>query len=105
MEYVTKDLQKLDQKLLQKYNKRAKQYGTINVGTRVAKKALHDWCNLCDVDSVRVNNMWARKTFIQTGLKDLQLPASQIMEVSGHKSEVQMRNDYCRNVARKVGIR
>ena len=73
----------------------AKQYGKTNVGTKVAKKALHDWCELCGVDSDRVNNMWARKTFIQTGLKDLQLPAPQIMEVSGHKSEVQMRNDYC----------
>ena len=38
--------------------------------------------------------MWARKTFVHTSLKDLQLPAEQVMMVTGHRSEIQMRNDY-----------
>ena len=39
--------------------------------------------------------MLGRKTFIHTGLNDMQLPAAQMMLTSGHKSEVQMRKHYC----------
>ena len=97
--YATKDLHDAQKKLLQRYVKREKSYGNENVGARKAGRALHEWCQLCGVNSENVNNMWARKTFIQTGLKDLQLPAQQIMEVSGHKCEIQMRQDYYRNIA------
>mgnify|MGYP001240887221 CR=1 FL=1 len=80
--YVVKDLEDPNKKLLQQYVMRHKKYGNVNVGERVAGKALHNWCVLCGVDSDNVNNMLARKTFVQTGLKDLQLPAQQVMEVT-----------------------
>ena len=74
-------------------------------------------CNYVGLDNAEnVNNMWARKTFttraitdrlceIPTVFKliryqcithtvDIQLPAAQVMAVTGHKSEVQMRRDY-----------
>ena len=43
LEYCTKDLHDVDQKLIQRYIKRAKKYGKVNVGEKVANKALHDW--------------------------------------------------------------
>ena len=92
--YVTKDLQDPKKKLIQRYVHRAKKYGKTNVGVSVAKTAVADFCKLVGIQRDGINNMWARKTFIQTGLKDLQLPAQQVMEVSGHRSEVQMRQDY-----------
>ena len=94
-EFVTKDMQDENTKLLQNYNYRKKKYGTTNVGHRAATRAISEWCKFVDVKKEEsINNMWARKTFVQTGLKDLQLPAQQIMEVTGHRSEVQMRKDY-----------
>jgi len=103
--YATKDLKDPEKKLIQRYVKRNKSYGNENVGARKAGNALHEWCELCKVNSKNVNNMWARKTFIQTGLKDLQLPAQQIMEVSGHKSEIQMRQDYAKWATSSPNIR
>ena len=92
--YVTKDLTNPKSKLLQRYNKRDKKYGNTNVSVKVANKAISEWCEIIGIERAGVNNMWARKSFIQTALKDLQLPAQQVMEVSGHKSEIQMRKDY-----------
>ena len=93
-EYVIKDLQDSSKKLLQNYVYREKKYGKTNVGERVAKTCLSDFCELVGIERDGINNMWARQTFVQTGLKDLQLPPQQVMEVSGHRSEIQMRKDY-----------
>ena len=49
--------------------------------------------------------MLGRKTFIHTGLNDMQLPAAQMMLTSGHKSEVQMRKHYCWHLALAFGTR
>lgn len=93
-EYIVKDLQDPKKKLLQNYVYREKKYGKTNVGERAAKTCLSDFCELVGIERDGINNMWARQTFVQTGLKDLQLPAQQIMEVTGHHCERQMRNDY-----------
>ena len=42
LEFCTKDLHDVDQKLIQRYIKRSKKYGKVNVGEKVAGKALHD---------------------------------------------------------------
>ena len=105
-EYIVKDLQDPKKKLLQNYVYREKKYGKTNVGERVAKTCLSDFCELVGIERDGINNMWARQTFVQTGLKDLQLPAQQVMEVSGHRSEIQMRKDYrtlCSNFPSETG--
>ena len=95
LEYVTKDLSNPSEKLLQNYDKRKKIYGKQNVAKKVGDRAIKEWCDIVGIERKEsINNMWARKTFITTGLRDLQLPAQQVMEVSGHKSERQMRKDY-----------
>ena len=43
----------------------------------------------------QINNTWGRKTFVTTGLARMHLPAQRIMEVSLHRSEQQMRDNYC----------
>ena len=93
--YLTRDLTDPNQKLLQRYNKRAKKFGKTNISDKVAKKALHDWCIICGVKAETVNNTWARKTFINTALHELLLPEQVVMNVSGHRSAIQMRLDYC----------
>ena len=35
-----------------------------------------------------------RACLVTTALRDLQLPAAQVMAVTGHRSELQMRRDY-----------
>ena len=35
-----------------------------------------------------------RACMVTTALRDLQLPAAQVMAVTGHRSELQMRRDY-----------
>ena len=90
-----KDLENPNQKLLQIYNKREKRYGKVNVGDKVAKKALLEWCDYCGIRKDRLNNMWARKTMINTALHELLLPEQMVMNLSGHKSAAQMRKDYC----------
>ena len=95
LEYVVKDLPNLDQKLLQNYNLRKRKYSpTQNISALLAKKAVHRWCELCGVPSDRVNNMWARKSFVNMGLRELNLPDQQVMDVTGHKNAQQMRKDY-----------
>ena len=93
--YLTRDLTDPNRKLLQRFNKRAKKFGKTNVSDKVAKKALHDWCTICGVNAETVNNTWARKTFINTALHELLLPEQVVMNVSGHRSAIQMRLDYC----------
>ena len=93
--YVTKDIHDPKQKLLTRYKTREKRYGEQNVGVKVAKKAMVDWCKICGVRTETVNNMWARKTMINTSLHELLLPEQEVMNLSGHKSAVQMRKDYC----------
>ena len=94
LEYVIKDVQDPKRKLFQNYVYREKKYGKVNVGEKVANTCLSDFCKLVGIERDGINNMWARQTFVQTGLKDLQLPPQQVMEVSGHRSEIQMRKDY-----------
>ena len=65
------------------------------MGVKVAGKALADWCQVCGIRKEAVNNMWARKTMINASLHDLLLPEQEVMNLSGHKSAVQMRKDYC----------
>lgn len=48
--------------------------------------------------------MLGRKTCIHTGLNELQLPAAQMMLISGHKSEVQMRKHYCQHLTLVFGM-
>ena len=90
-----KDLDDPKQKLIQMYNKREKKYGKVNIGDKPAKKALMDWCKYCGVRTDSVNNMWARKSMINTALHELLLPEQMVMNLSGHKSATQMRADYC----------
>ena len=60
LEYCTKDLHDPDQKLVQNYVKRAKQYGKQNVGQKVADRALHDWpqCEFFELLSTVYNTHW-----------------------------------------------
>ena len=97
-EYVTKDTEDPSHKLLQRYDKRHKKYGKRNFGDSNVKRALFEWCKLCGVPTDKVNNMWARKSFVNTALRELQLPEQQVMDVTGHKNAVQMRKDYNRKV-------
>ena len=60
--YLLKDLEDPTQKLIQVYNKREKKYGKVNVGDKVAKKALLDWCDYCGIRKDRLNNMWAHRS-------------------------------------------
>ena len=94
LEFVTKDIKDPTQKLLTRYNYRDKKYKDKPIGKVSMGKALSDWCEMNGIKKEGVNNMWARKTFVNTSLKDLQLPAEQVMTVTGHRSEIQMRNDY-----------
>ena len=58
------------------------------------KKALVEWCEICGVRTERINNMWARKTMINTALTELRHPEQVVMSLTGHKSAEQMRRDY-----------
>ena len=60
--YLLKDLEDPTQKLIQVYNKREKRYGKVNVGDKVAKKALLDWCDYCGIRKDRLNNMWVHRS-------------------------------------------
>ena len=76
LEYLTKDLEADDVKLLQHWNKRAKQFGKKNISDAVASTSLSFWCTIVGVEKDQsINNMWARKTFVHCGLRELQLPA------------------------------
>ena len=107
--YLTKDLTDPTQKLVQQYNCRQKKFGLKNVGDKPANKALETWCELCGIGREKVNNMWARKSMINTALHELLLPEQMVMNLSGHKSAYQMRKDYCKikifiqGAARSVG--
>ena len=97
LQYVTKDLDDPTSKLLQHYNKRGKEFGVKNISVKAAQKAVHDWCEIVGVKTKQsINNMWARKTFVNTAIHDLQLPDQQVMNVTGHRSATQMRKDYCK---------
>ena len=102
LEFVTKDIEDPTQKLLTRYNYRDKKYKDKPIGKVAMGKALSDWCEMNGIKKEGVNNMWARKTFVNTSLKDLQLPAEQVMTVTGHRSEIQMRNDY--HVSKKIHL-
>jgi hypothetical protein len=106
-----------EHELFQTFNKHDRKWGSRPFGKAKIDKALRAMCNYVGLDNAEnVNNMWARKTFttraitdrlceIPTVFKliryqcithtvDIQLPAAQVMAVTGHKSEVQMRRDY-----------
>tara|TARA_B100001013_G_C24573221_1_gene427494 strand:+ start:87 stop:809 length:723 start_codon:yes stop_codon:yes gene_type:complete len=105
LRYLTKDLTDPTQKLLQQYNKREKKFTHVNVGDKPATKALQTWCQTCGIRAETINNMWARKTMINTALHELLLPEQMVMNLSGHKSAVQMRKDYCMPRKDQVGLR
>ena len=102
--YVIKDVSDPKQKLLTRYKTREKIFGDQNVGKKVAQKAMVDWCKICGVRTETVNNMWARKTMINTSLHELLLPEQEVMNLSGHKSAVQMRKDYCMFDIKKINV-
>ena len=83
-----------DTPLMNHYVVRKAQYGTKPIGDSNIKTILRKWAETCNVPSVEVNNMWARKSFVNTTLRELQLPEQQVMDVTGHKNPQQMRNDY-----------
>ena len=103
-EYVTKDA-KPGKKLLTYYNKRKKCFGSKTIAVKSGRetkseippvqKVLYKYCQLAGVQRAeRINNMWARKSFANTALGDLQMPASTVMTITGHKSEKTMRKYY-----------
>ena len=98
LRYLTNDITDPKTKLLKKYNKRKKQFTSVNIGKNMVSKAIHDWCKVCGVNAEKANNAWARKTFINVALHELLLPEQMVMDVSGHKSALQMRADYCVNI-------
>ena len=99
LEYVTKDLEDPTKKLLQHYIKRERKFGIKNISDKLAQKCLKDWCAEVGVKTkVSVNNMWARPTFVNMGIHELQLPDQQVMNVTGHKCATQMRQDYCKEI-------
>ena len=92
-EYVVKDAVP-GKKLLTHYNKRHKRFGTKAIASKAGRswkgevppvqKLLHVFCNLAGIDRAEsINNMWARKSFANTTLGDLQLPASTVMSITG----------------------
>ena len=96
LEYVTKDAKDPDKKLLTNYNKRQKRFGDqcVGKGTRVVS-AFQDYCELVGIKRAkRINNMWAKKSFATTTLGVMQLPASQVMVTTGHRSEQTVREYY-----------
>ena len=106
-EYVTKDAEP-GKKLLTHYNKRKKRFGTKAIAAKSGRgskkevppvqKALFSFCQLAGVERAEnINNMWARKSFANTTLGDLQMPASTVMTITGHKSEKTMRKYYHRH--------
>ena len=97
LRYLTQNVTDPKAKLLKKYNKKKKQFTSVNVGPKIVKKALYDWCQICGVNAEKANNAWARKTFINVALHELLLPEQMVMNVSGHRSAAQMRADYCGN--------
>ena len=110
LEYTIKDA-KPGVKLITYYNKREKTFGKKPVGVKENKKAgtgkkrevvttqklFSHYCQLAGVTrSESVNNMWARKSFANTTLGALQMPAPTVMAITGHKSEQTLRNFYLR---------
>ena len=93
-ELLVSHIQDPEQMLLQRWNVRKKRFGKQNLGRRFVRSALSRFCQFVGVKNGKINNMWARKTFVQVGLKEMQLPAQTVMEVTGHRSEKQMRADY-----------
>ena len=107
LEYVTKDAVP-GKKLITYYNKRDKKFGPKPIGTKPNKKPkkkpyempttqkiFSRYCELAGVErSESINNMWARKSFANTTLGDLQMPAPTVMSITGHKSEQTLRNYY-----------
>ena len=56
------------------------------------------YCRLAGVERAEsLNNMWARKSFANTTLGDLQMPSNTVMTITGHKSEQTLRQYYSSN--------
>ena len=106
-EYCVKDA-KPGVKLFTSYNKRLKQFGSKPIGHKPSgkksktprevpptQKLLATYCALAGVErGERINNMWARKSFADTTLGVLQMPAQTVMPITGHKSEQTLRQYY-----------
>ena len=46
LRYLTQDVIDPKAKLLKKYNKKKKQFTSVNVGPKIVQKALNDWCQM-----------------------------------------------------------
>ena len=108
-EYVVKDAVP-GKKLLTHYNKRDKRFGTKPIASKASRswkgevppvqKLLQVFCKHAGIQRAEtINIMWARKSFANTTLGELQLPASTVMSITGHKSEQTMRKYYHQTVA------
>ena len=84
----------VDFPLFNQYNIRGKVFGSRKVGVTLLKKVLSTWADACGVQVPNVNNMWARQTFVNTGLRELQLPETMVMEITGHRNAEMMRKRY-----------
>ena len=106
--YCIKDAQP-GKKLLTFYNKREKRFGGKVIGNKagraqskgevpVTQKLFAAYCRLAGVERAEsINNMWARKSFANTTLGELQMPSSTVMTITGHKSEQTLRQYYSSN--------
>ena len=111
-----RDMQIHDGPLMRVWNCRARSFGNSQWGADRIRTAIATWCAYCGVTRQGANNTWCRKTYrtstgimsyrylrtqvllITTGLRDMQLPTPAVMAVTGHRSEAQMRRDYCTNL-------
>ena len=103
LEYVTKDAEP-GRKLLTYYSKRQKTFGKqclADRGPRLTREvgpcqnAFQHFCELAGVQRAKsINNMWAKKSFAEATLGALQLPLEQVMAITGHRSELALREFY-----------
>ena len=68
-EFCTKDQPDDKKKLLCNWNCRKRKWGSANIARKEATKVIKEFCVVVGVDTTGVNNMAARKTFVQTALK------------------------------------
>ncbi len=118
LEYVIKDATE-GKRLVSYYNKRQKRFGSQAVGAKPSNKGakksrelpctqkiIAKFCQLAGVQrSESINNMWARKSFANTTLGDLQMPAATVMSITGHKSEQTLRTYYHQISLKNVNFR
>ena len=70
LEFVCKNVKDPQNKLVKRWNKRARQFGTACISFKEMQKCIAKWCGVCGVKQPEANNTWARKSFVTTGLHD-----------------------------------